>query len=118
MGRPKSLGEDLEAGLEEEQVSRSKNDWPAVFVCIIVAWVLVGSFLMHLVDISFAGLVVSPLMSEAHPAPIYAFSTSKTTLPKPTGFNIVALISVRHPERTSILDCYLQVSISTSALKP
>jgi hypothetical protein len=50
-------------------------------------------------------------------SPFYAFSKSNIELfEKPRDVNIVAVVSYRNLERTSILDCYLQVSSSSFPL--
>lgn len=43
-------------------------------------------------------------------SPFYAFSRGSQHFAKPNGFKIVALVPFTNHERTSILDCYLQVS--------
>lgn len=73
--------------------------------------------LLGLITISSRFKTWNAIIPASSSAPFYAFSKSNIELfEKPRHVNIVAVVSYRNPERTSILDCYLQVGSSRSLM--
>lgn len=108
MGRPLS-NRDIESNQDEEP--QNWRDWVAIFtgsalgyLCLMLT--VIAYFNPALLPFNPVSLVFNKDIS-----PFYAFSRGSEHFPKPDGFRIIALVPFNDYERTSILDCYLQVRL-------
>ncbi|KAF9892375.1 hypothetical protein FE257_002152 [Aspergillus nanangensis] len=110
MGRP-SYYHDLES--HHEAPSRRQSwtfilTWSVIgYACVIAAFLSLCSSYPSLLDLG----LLPGFIYESHPAPFRAFSKGSGYFKKPQGLKVAALVPFYSPERTAILDCYLQKNL-------
>ncbi|KAJ5731068.1 uncharacterized protein N7483_005576 [Penicillium malachiteum] len=109
MGRQPAVHDDVESNSDKQ--STTWKDW-----AVVLTWSLVSYLCLILIIIGYFNpslLPIDPtsLMFNKDISPFFAFSRGSGHFPKPTGFNIIALVPFRDYERTEILDCYLQKNL-------
>lgn len=114
MGRVDSP-RDLES--LDQEAREASRDWCAILVCSAVGYLLIVALLINYTEIPFPALTFGPFVWGSKPEPFYAFSTGDGEFQKPQGIKIIALVNYRQPERTSILNCYLQVGFAVLQLQ-
>lgn len=105
MGRTRSL-RDVESNQDKSSFWR---DWT-----IVLLWSVLGYTCLILMVLTYfnPGLIpfdVSSFLFRKEISPFFAFSQGNGHYTKPQGFKIVALVPFHDSERTTILECYLQV---------
>lgn len=107
MGRPLST-RDVESNRDEEPTAW--RDWAAVFTGSILGYLCLILVILTYLNPALLSFDPVSLVFNKNISPFFAFSRGSGHFPKPEGFKIVALVPFHDHERTSILDCYLQVS--------
>lgn len=105
MGRPEYL-RDLESNDED---SSTRRDWAAILIWSIFGFICLLIILINFSGVPLLALGLGQFFFQQDQTPFSAFSNSTGYFEKPNGIKIVALVPFRQHERTSILDCYLQV---------
>ncbi|KAH8690960.1 hypothetical protein BGW36DRAFT_411698 [Talaromyces proteolyticus] len=108
MGHPGNI----EANTSRTSARRSRKGLLFILFAALFIYV-VGALLLFYTDVSYFVLVVSPFLWDIKPAPFHAFSANNITyFEKPSGVKIFGIVGYRNPNRTGILNCYLQRNLA------